>query len=356
MSTIGRPLRPVELSAEDREHLERLARRRNAPAREVLRARIVLLAAEGMANKAIAARLSITPQTVSQWRGRFMERGLLGLSEMPRSGAPRTVSDRAVEKIIKLTLEQAPDDATHWSTRRMARQVGISHDTVARVWRAFGLQPHRTESFNLSSDPHFVAKVRDVVGLYMAPPENALVLCVDEKSQIQALERSQPVLPMAPGRPERRTHDYFRHGTTSLFAALDVATGRVIGSLKPRHRSREFLSFLRQIQRQVPPGLDVHLIVDNYATHKTAAVAQWLRARPHWHLHFTPTHSSWINQIERFFAAITTRRIRRGSFRSLPQLRRAILDLHNQNPKPFRWTASADSILSKVAALSSELL
>jgi transposase len=278
---------------------------------------MILLAADGHSNAEVARRLSVSPATVSAWRRRFAQRGLLGLSELPRSGAPRKIGDENVEKVIKTTLEETPRNSTHWSTRKLAAKLGISHQSVARIWRAFGLKPHRSETFNLSNDPHFVDKVRDVVGLYLNPPDNALVFCVDEKSQIQALERSQPILPLRPGQAERRSHDYFRHGTTSLFAALDVATGRVIGSLKQRHRSREFVAFLRQIESEVPDGLEVHLVIDNYATHKTAGVARWLKSRPHWHLHFIPTHSSWLNQVERFFALITNDRIRRESFLSV---------------------------------------
>ena len=358
MKRIGRPLLPVKATEEERAHLEALARKRNAPAREVSRARMILLAAAGHSNTEVARRTGVCAPTVSYWRRRFQQRGLLGLTELPRSGAPRQISDATVEQVVRTTLERTPEGATHWSTRRLATRLGLSHQSVARIWRAFGLQPHRAEGFNLSSDPHFVAKVRDVVGLYLNPPDNTLVLCVDEKSQIQALERAQPILPLTPGRPERQSHDYFRHGTTSLFAALDVATGRVIGSVKPRHRSREFLAFLRQIEREVPTGLPIHVVVDNYAIHKTAAVARWLRRRPHWQLHFIPTHASWLNQVERFFGLITTQAIRRGSFCSVPDLKSAILayiDSHNSAPKPFRWTATADSILGKVAAICNEL-
>ena len=358
MGKIGRPLTPVQVTGEERAHLETLARKRNAPAREVSRARMILLAAQGHSNTEIARRTGVCAPTVSYWRRRFHQRGLLGLTELPRSGAPRQISDQAVERVVRTTLERTPPGATHWSTRRLAARLGLSHQSVARIWRAFGLQPHRTEGFNLSNDPHFVAKVRDVVGLYLNPPDNALVLCVDEKSQIQALERAQPVLPLVPGRPERQSHDYFRHGTASLFAALDVATGRVIGSVKSRHRSREFLAFLRQIEQEVPTGLPIQVVVDNYATHKTAAVARWLRRRPHWQLHFIPTHASWLNQVERFFGLITTQTIRRSSFCSVPHLKEAILayiDEHNSDPKPFRWTATADSILGKVAAICNEL-
>ena len=349
---------PIALASEDRDFLEELARRRTSPAREVLRARIVLLADEGLGNEEIARRLDSNHRTVGHWRRRFISCGIAGLSELPRSGAPRSVNDQKVAEIVRLTLEEKPQGRSHWSTRKLAERVGVSHDTVAKVWKAFMLQPHRSESFTLSSDPYFVEKVRDVVGLYMDPPENALVFCVDEKSQIQALERSQPLLPLRPGAPERATHDYFRHGTTSLFAALDVATGRVVSSLKPKHRSKEFLSFLKQIERSVPEGMEVHLVMDNYATHKTAEVNKWLERRPNWRAHFTPTHASWLNQVERFFAMITNERIRRGSFVSVADLKAAIEDYiaeRNENPKPFVWKATADAILGKVAQLCKKL-
>ncbi|MBC2594491.1 IS630 family transposase [Ruficoccus amylovorans] len=358
MSRLGRPVTPIFLSEEEQSTLDGLIRKRNAPAQEVQRAKMVLLASQGLSNRAIADELSVHAQTVGYWRKRFAAGRLPSLSEAPRSGRPRTISDEQVAEVVRLTLEQKPEASTHWSTRLMAQSTGLSNKTISHIWRAFQLQPHRTESFTLSKDPYFVDKVRDVVGLCMSPPDNALVFCVDEKSQIQALERSQPILPLRPGAPERQTHDYYRHGTTSLFAALDVATGRVISSLKPRHRSREFLSFLRQIERTVPDGLDIHIVLDNYATHKTDTVNQWLSKRPHWHLHFIPTHSSWLNQVERFFALITSRAIRRGSFGALDQLKRAInqyIEQHNQNPKPFVWTASADAILAKVAQLCSKL-
>lgn len=319
---------------------------------------MILMASEGMTNAAIAARLSVQAHTVGHWRKRYAEGGFAALSELPRSGRPRSVSDEKVAEVVRTTLEEKPEAATHWSTRKLAQKLGLSPSTVGRIWRAFQLQPHRHESFTLSKDPYFVEKVRDVVGLYMSPPDNALVFCVDEKSQIQALERSQPILPLRPGAPERHTHDYFRHGTTSLFAALDVATGKVISSLKARHRSIDFLAFLKQIEREVPAGLDVHLVVDNYATHKTVSIQKWLQKRPHWHLHFIPTHASWLNQVERFFALITTKAIRRGSFHSLAALKQTIttyIQHHNENPKPFVWTATADQILGKVAQLCRKL-
>jgi transposase len=290
-------------------------------------------------------------QTVGKWRRRFVEHRVDGLRDEPRSGAPRTIDDARIEAVIVRTLESLPPDATHWSSRGMAEASGLSVSTVQRIWRAFGLQPHRLETFKLSTDPDFVAKVRDVVGLYVSPPEHAVVLCVDEKSQIQALDRSQPMLPMRPGQPARRSHDYKRHGTTSLFAALDIATGKVIGQCFPRHRAAEFRSFLDEIEANVPRDLDIHLVMDNYATHKTPLIRAWLARRPRWHVHLTPTSSSWLNQVERFFALITERQIRRGVHRSVSELKAAIhafIDNHNADPKPFRWTKSADDILASI--------
>ena len=358
MPRLGRPIITIKLSKEEREQLEELAGRRRVAKADAQRARVVLLSAEGCPGKEIARRVGLSEPTVGKWRQRFLTHRCLGLSELPRSGAPRRVSDEQIEEIIRKTLETTPPEATHWSTREMAKRCGFSRQTVSRIWRTFGLQPHRSEHFTLSSDPYFVDKVRDVVGLYLDPPANALVLCVDEKTQVQALERSQPVLPMRPGQPERRTHDYYRHGTLSLFAALEVATGRVISATKPKHRSVEFLSFLRQVEKQVPAGLEIHAVLDNYATHKTDAVERWLRKHPRWHMHFIPTHSSWLNQVERFVARITNERIRRGVFRSVGELEEAIeayIANHNQTPKPFRWTATADRILGKVGALCKKL-
>lgn len=354
----GRPVVKIVLSDQDRKYLEGLSRRRNVPVKEVDRARMVLMAADGQSNKWIGQCLGVHAATVSYWRRRFACGGITALSELPRSGRPRTVSDEQVAEVVRLTLEEKPEKATHWSSRKLAERTGLSQTSISKIWRAFKLQPHRIESFTLSNDPYFVEKVRDVVGLYMSPPDNALVFCVDEKSQIQALERSQPILPLRPGAPERQTHDYYRHGTTSLFAALDVATGRVISSLKQRHRSEEFLAFLRKIEREVPKGLDIHIVLDNYATHKTDEVNQWLQQRPHWQLHFTPTHASWLNQVERFFALITHERIRRDSFSNVKELKKAISDYiehHNKNPKPFVWSATADQIIGKVANLCRKL-
>ena len=289
--------------------------------------------------------------TVGKWRRRFLAERVDGLRDEPRPGAPRTVEDARIEAVITRTLESQPDDATHWSSRSMARDSGLSVSTVQRIWRAFGLKPHRQETFKLSTDPDFVAKVRDVVGLYLSPPEHAVVLCVDEKSQIQALDRSQTVFPMRPGQAERRSHDYVRHGTTSLFAALDVATGQVIGKCYPRHRAEEFRRFLDEIEAAVPGDQEVHLIWDNYATHKTATIRNWVAKRPRWHVHLTPTSSSWLNQVERFFALLTERQIRRGVHRSVDELEAAInafLDQHNADPKPFKWVKSADDILAAI--------
>jgi transposase len=304
-----------------------------------------------MENKAICADVGADANTVSKWRRRFAERRLDGLLDEPRPGTPRKIGDDAIAETIRLTLEATPSGATHWSLRSMAKAVGYAPSTIHRIWRAFGLQPHRSETFKLSNDPLFVEKVRDIAGLDMSPPERALVLCVDEKSQIQALDRSQPLLPMRPGQVERRTHDYTRHGTTSLFAALDIATGAVIGRCYPKHRSSEFRKFLDQIEASVPADLDVHLVMDNYATHKTKPIRDWLAKRPRWHVHFTPTGASWINQVERFFALVTDKQIRRGVHRSTQHLEndiRAFIDAHNADPKPFRWTRSADDILAAI--------
>jgi transposase len=352
VAVAGRRAAPeVVLSESERSELKALAGRRKTAQAMAMRARIVLACAEGLQSKQVAARLRVDEATVGKWRRRFAERRLDGLSDEPRSGTPRTVGDARVEAVIVKTLESVPANATHWSSRGMAKASGLSVSTVQRIWRAFGLQPHRIESFKLSTDPNFVAKVRDVVGLYMSPPERAIVLCVDEKSQIQALDRSQPMLPMRPGQPARRSHDYKRHGTTSLFAALDIATGAVIGKCYARHRAREFRKFLDEIETAVPDGLDVHLVMDNYATHKTPLIRSWLAKRPRWHVHLTPTSASWLNQVERFFSLITERKIRRGIYRSVVALRADIMSFiqaHNAAPKPFRWTKSADAILASI--------
>lgn len=312
----------------------------------------MLACAEDQFNTTIAARLSVTPQTVGKWRARFLAKRLDGLLDEPRPGAPRRIQDEHVEQVLTKTLESTPRGATHWSTRSMAETCGMSQTAVSRIWRAFALQPHRSETFKLSKDPLFVEKIRDIVGLYLHPPDKALVLCVDEKSQVQALDRTQPVLPMRPGQAERRTHDYRRHGTTSLFAALDVAAGKVIGQCHRRHRSVEFRKFLDRIDAEVPADLDVHLILDNYGTHKTPSIHRWLARHPRFHLHFTPTGASWLNLVERWFAELTNKQIRRGSHRSTRQLEAAIkeyLAVTNEDPKPFKWTKTADEILASVA-------
>jgi transposase len=341
----------IDLSEAERQALDGLSRRRRTAQGLARRAQIVLSAAAGLENKQIAAQLGSDPTTVGKWRRRFAEHRLDGLYDEPRPGAPRRIGDEAIAETIRRTLEETPANATHWSLRGMAGATGYAPSTIHRIWKAFGLQPHRADAFKLSTDPLFVDKVRDIVGLYMAPPDRALVLCVDEKSQIQALDRTQPLLPMRPGQPERRSHDYTRHGTLSLFAALDVATGKVIGRCYQRHRSREFLKFLRAVDAEVPCDLDVHLVMDNYATHKTQAIRAWLAKRPHWHVHLTPTSASWINQVERFFAELTNKQIRRGVHRSTTELEAAIhryIETENSDPKPFRWTRAADDILASI--------
>jgi transposase len=341
----GRRAAPeIVLRDDERRELEALARRRKTAQAMAMRGRIVLACAEGLQSKQVAATLGVSQATVGKWRRRFAAHRLDGLYGEPRPGAPRTIDDARIEAVIVTTLESVPEDATHWSSRGLA-------STVQRIWRAFGLQPHRLETFKLSTDPDFVAKVRDVVGLYMSPPDRAVVLCVDEKSQIQALDRSQPMLPMRPGQPARRSNDYKRHGTTSLFAALDIATGAIIGKCYSRHRAREFREFLDEIEKNVPADLDVHLVMDNYATHKTPLIRGWLAKRPRWHVHLTPTSASWLNQVERFFALITERTIRRGIYRSVAALRADIMSFiehHNAQPEPFRWTKSANDILASI--------
>jgi transposase len=347
----GRAKAQIKLSEAEREQLQAWARRRTTAQALALRSRIVLECAAGTPNQEVAGRLEVTPQTVSKWRNRFAQLRLDGLLDAPRPGAPRTLDDARIDAVIAMTLEQHPANATHWSTRTMARASGLSQTAVSRIWRAFGLQPHRQETFKLSTDPQFVAKTRDIVGLYLDPPTKAMVLCVDEKSQIQALDRTQPLLPLAPGIAERRTHDYARHGTTTLFAALDVATGEVMGQLHRRHRSSEFLQFLRTIEINVPANLDVHLIMDNYGTHKTPKVRAWFARHPRFHIHFTPTSASWLNQVERWFATLTDKQIRRGTHRSRRQLEDCIrhyLDTYNTDPKPFIWTKSADDIMASI--------
>lgn len=345
---------PLSVSPEQRERLEALARSRSLPHKIVTRARIVLMAAEGRTITEIAHRTGITHQTASNWRRRFAERGIQGLHDELRPGRPRSIPDEKIAALIKKTLETKPTDATHWSCRTIAGETGISKSTVSRVWRTFGIQPHRRRHFKISNDPFFVEKVRDVVGLYLNPPDKAIVLAVDEKSQIQALERTQPMLPLGLGYVEGVTHDYRRHGTMTLFAALDVATGQVIAQSKRRHRHQEFLAFLRHIDKSVPEDLDVHLIIDNYATHKHAKVRTWLARRPRYHVHFTPTYASWLNQVERWFGIITERAIRRGSFRHVRDLNekiRRFVESYNSQARPFSWTATADSILKKIQRL-----
>lgn len=347
----GRPKAQLILSAAERERLEAWTRRRRTAQALALRSQIVLDCAGGAQSKDVAKRLRCTPQTVCKWRNRFVRLRLDGLLDAPRPGAPRTIDDARVDKVIAMTLEQRPKNATHWSTRTMAQASGLTQTAVSRIWRTFGLQPHRQETFKLSTDPLFVAKTRDIVGLYLDPPTKAMVLCVDEKSQIQALDRTQPLLPLAPGIPDRRTHDYERHGTTTLFAALDIATGEVIGQLHRRHRSDEFLQFLRTIESNVPQDLAVHLVMDNYGTHKTPKVKAWFARHPRFHVHFTPTSASWLNQVERWFSTLTTKQIRRGTHRSTRQLEDAIrsyLDIYNTDPKPFVWAKSADDILASI--------
>ena len=348
---MGRPAQRVTLRRGEREELERLAARKRSARSVAFRARIILRCAEGVSDSEVCRVLRVSNPTVGQWRKRFNERRVAGLFDEPRPGAPRRISDEMIEDLITKTLESTPAGATHWSTREMAKRLGVSAMAVSRIWRAFGLQPHRRESFELSADPLLIEKVRDIVGLYMNPPTNAMVLCVDEKGQIQALSRNQPVLPMTFGQVERHTHQYKRHGTTSLFAALDVATGNVLGKCYARHRSVEFKKFLDLIDASVPPELDVHIVIDNYATHKTPAIQRWLAKRPRYQLHFTPTHASWINQVERWFALLTQRQIKRGSHYSVRALVGAIkhfIDATNDNPKPFVWTKSADDILAAI--------
>lgn len=349
---MGRPKAELVLNEAERDQLQAWVRRGKTAQALSLRAGIVLDCAQGLSNNATAAKRGVSPQMVCKWRGRFVRQRLDGLVDAPRPGAPRRISDWQVEAVVIKTLQERPREATHWSTRRMAQAMGLTQNAVLRIWHAFGLQPHRQETFKLSADPLFVEKVRDIVGLYLNPPTKAMLLCVDEKSQIQALDRTQPILPMFPGLAERRTHDYMRHGTTTLFAALDVASGKIIGQLHRRHRAKEFQTFLAHVERSVPKALQVHVIMDNYGTHKTPAVKAWFARHPRFHVHFTPTSASWLNLIERWFALLTERQIRRGTHRSTLALEKAIrayLDINNQDPKPFVWTKSAEDILDSVA-------
>jgi putative transposase len=355
----GRPKSELVLSSEERAQLESYARSRSLPAGLSNRARIVLASADGELNNAIAARLKMTKQTVGKWRERFVQQRLAGLFDGVRTGAPRSIDDERVAALLRATLHTKPaNGATHWSVRAMAAESGVSKSSVQRFFQLFGLQPHRTRSFKLSTDPFFVEKLRDVVGLYLSPPDNALVICVDEKSQCQALERTQPMLPLGFGYVEGVTHDYQRHGTTTLFAALNVLNGAVLARCKPRHRHQEYLAFLRDIDKAVPAELDIHCIADNYATHTHPKVKAWLSARPRWHMHFVPTYSSWLNQVERFFGLITDKAIRRGSFTSVKQLVQRIdqfVSAYNADCSPFRWTATAESILEKLSRLCSRI-
>jgi len=342
----------IELSDVEREQLVAWTRRRTSAQALAQRSRIVLAAADGLTNTEIAERLGISRKMAATWRARFAEYRLDGLLDEPRPGRPRTVTDAHVEAVIVRTLESTPKDATHWSTRSMAAETGLTQSAVHRIWRAFGLQPHRQDTWKLSKDPQFVDKVKDVVGLYLDPPERAVVLCVDEKSQIQALDRTAPILPLLPGVPERATHDYKRSGTSSLYAALDITSGQVISALHGRHRAIEFKKFLQTIDREVPPDLEVHLVLDNASTHKTPAIKKWLLAHPRFVLHFTPTSSSWMNLVERWFGELTTKKLRRGSHRSVRALNtdiRAWIDTWNDNPNPFVWTKTADQILDSIS-------
>jgi len=350
----GRPRKPIVLSGEEREQLNAIANSRSLPHGLVRRARIVLLSADGNIYHAIAERVGISRQMVCKWHNRYLQQGLPGLHDELRPGRPRSISDEEVAMIVRKTLETKPEDGTHWTVRTVAKDAQLSHPTVHRIWRAFGLQPHRQRHFKLSPDPFFVEKVRDIVGLYLNPPDNAMVLCVDEKSQIQALDRTQPMLPMGLGYVEGVTHDYVRHGTTTLFAALDIATGQVLTCCKNRHRHQEYLQFLKQVDANVPPELGIHLVVDNYSTHKHPKVKRWLAAHPRYQVHYTPTYASWLNQVEIWFNIITQRAIRRGTFRSVQALIANIEQFvthYNRASHPFIWTATADSILEKVRRL-----
>lgn len=344
----------LDLTEAERAELHRLLRRRGVGQALAQRIRVVLACAEpGATNFGVAETLGVSRQTVATWRGRFAEHRLEGLVDAPRSGAPRSIGDEAVERLVALTLEEAPRNATHWSTRAMARRAGMSQTAVSRIWRAFGLRPHRAETFKLSTDPAFVEKVRDIVGLYMNPPDRALVLCVDEKPQIQAAQGTAPAFPLRPGQAERRTHDYRRHGTLDLFAALDVKAGTVIGACELRHRSVEFRAFLDRVEQSVPPDLEVHLVLDNLKTHRTRLIHDWLVKRPRFHLHFTPTSASWLNLVECWFALLSRRRLERGAFTNTGDLETAILTYiaeTNADPKPFVWTKAADDILGSVAS------
>ena len=350
----GRPKIPIVLTEEEQQQLKALAGSRSLPHGVVTRARIILMDAEGLTNQAIARRVELSMQAVSKWRKRYVEQGLSGLHDELRPGRPRSISDEEVAAVVKKTLQTKPKDGTHWTIRSIAKEAQLSRPAVHRIWKAFGLQPHRQRHFKLSTDPFFVEKVRDIVGLYLNPPDKAMVLCVDEKSQVQALDRTQPLLPMGIGYVQGVTHDYVRHGTTTLFAAMDIATGQVLTRCRARHRHQEYLDFLKQVDANVPKDLDIHLVVDNYATHKHHTVKRWLAARPRYHVHYTPTYASWLNQVEIWFHLITQKAIRRGTFRSVRDLISKInqfVQNHNKDTRPFIWTATADSILEKVKRL-----
>ena len=354
----GRPKKDLEITTEEREKLQMIALRPKSAQAMAMRARIVLSCAQGMSNAEVADKLDLAGATVGKWRERFRRFQLEGLLDEPRVGAPRQITDRQIEKVITKTLESMPANGTHWSTRLMAAETGLTQNAIVRIWHAFGLQPHRVENFKFSKDPQFVEKVRDIVGLYLNPPDRAMVLCVDEKSQVQALNRTEPILPLAPGVLARQSHDYQRHGVTSLFAAMDVASGVTISTCYRRHRHQEFLRFLNQIEDSLPAGMDVHLVMDNYGTHKVARVRNWLARHPRYHVHFTPTSGSWLNLVERLFAEVTERCVRRGSHTAVTMLEKAMLDYldrRNEHPRPFVWTADADLILGKVARLSKRI-
>jgi putative transposase len=351
---IGRPVKPIVLATETKQQLESIARSRSLPHGLARRAKIILMAADGLNNTTIAQRIGLSNYTVGLWRQRFVKQGLMGLYDEPKPGGPRSIPDEKIAQLIRKTLRTKPINQTHWTCRSIAKETKLSKSTVQRVWKAFSIQPHRQKHFKLSTDPFFVEKVRDIVGLYLNPPDKAMVLCVDEKSQIQALDRTQPMLPMGLGYVEGVTHDYKRHGTTTLFAALDIASGNVLTQCKAKHRHQEFLQFLRHVDSNVPKKLDVHLIVDNYGTHKHEKTRRWLAARPRYHIHYTPTYSSWINQVEIWFNIITQKAIRRGTFRNVKDLVNKInlfVDQYNKNSVPFSWTATADSILAKINRL-----
>jgi len=352
----GRPLNRLVLSPSERQRLQEWSRRPKTAQALALRARVVLRAASGMSNTDVAEELGVSAQMVGKWRRRFIERRLDGLADLPRPGQPRKITDADVERVVRMTLEEKPRDATQWSTRSLAAATGLTQNAILRIWHAFALQPHRVETFKISPDPLLVEKVRDIVGLYLNPPDRAMVLCVDEKSQIQALDRTQPILPLRPGQPERRTHDYKRHGTTTLFAALNAKTGEVIGECHRRHRAIEFRKFLNTLDKSVPSDLDVHIILDNYGTHKTPSIKRWLLRHPHFHLHFTPVGGSWLNLVECWFSVLTTKQIRRGTHRSTRALERAIkdyLETTNADPRPFVWSKTADEILEKIKTFCS---